>query len=311
MDMNKKAMMMGAGLTLGSALLVTSAFADIGGAKGYEAYKEAFKATAAIDSATHRINLTLLDNGNELLNVKSEMKHNEAAGGASGQVTIAGDAVERTIQFYSQDGQQVVKSDSSDTYYLLDDSHDKKWKHKRESDESDARKMSPRFSQEMENVLDALVGNLKNYVNLSDSANGGKSIDATLTGSQIPSLVNVIGSLVVKEALSGKHEEQTRSPEQDIGGAFGLDFGQIAAHFPKLTDKVNIDEIALRADIDENNHIRNQEIDFTISGKDAAGQTHSVVLSADIEMSAVNATAPDTIDLTGKTTESLSQLHEN
>ena len=51
--MKKKVMFIGAGLTIGSAFVVMSAFANMGGADGYEAYKSAIKHTAAITSATH------------------------------------------------------------------------------------------------------------------------------------------------------------------------------------------------------------------------------------------------------------------
>ncbi|GFN32179.1 hypothetical protein [Paenibacillus xylaniclasticus] len=53
-------------------------------------------------------------------------------------------------------------------------------------------------------MIDALVGNIKNNVTLSESSGGEKSVDVTLTGAQVPTAASVIGSLIVKEVLSGK-----------------------------------------------------------------------------------------------------------
>jgi hypothetical protein len=293
--MKKKVLMMGAGLTLGSALLVSSAFADIGGAKGYEAYKSALKNTATVASTTQNISVSILDNGNELMSATTTLKENGAIGGVSGIAAIKAGATSQTIEFYDQGGKKIIKVGDSDTYNVITESGREKWKGK------DDRLEDPALNKEMENVVDALVGNLKNYVNLNHTSDGKKTVDVTLTGSQIPAAANVIGSLLVKEALNGKHaQDEWNSQELSNKALGGLNVQQITANFPKLTQDVNIDEVALHAAIDENNYISSQEIDFTISGKDASGQAHKVVISTDIGLSNVNATTPDVIDLAGK-----------
>jgi hypothetical protein len=303
--MKKKVLMIGAGLTLGSALLVSSAFADIGGAKGYEAYKSAMKNTAAVASATQHISLSIQDNGYELMNVTTTVKENEAIGGVSGKAAIKAGPTSQTFDFYNLEGKKIFKAGNSDTYNVITESGREQWKGRMDGMED------PALSKEMENVVDALVGNLKNYVNLNDASDGKKSIDVKLTGSQIPAAANVIGSLLVKEALSGKHTQE-KMDHQALGqNALGLNVQQMAAHFPKLTQDVNIDEVALHATIDGNNYIINQEIDFTISGKDASGQAHKVVISTDIGMSNINATTPDIIDLTGKKINTIQEKNHN
>lgn len=297
--MKKKVLLMGAGLTLGSALLVSSAFAGIGGAQGYEAYKSALKNSAAATSATHQVAMSILDNGNELLNVTTTVKENGAAGGVSGKAAINAGSTSQTFDFYEQAGKHIFKAGNSDTYYVMTASGREEMKRKHEAMQDSA------YSQEMENVVDALVGNLKNYVNLHDASGGGKTVDVKLSGSQIPAAANVIGSLIVKEALNGKHAQEMGDHAQFGPNPLGLNVQQIASHFPKLTKDIQIDEVALHAAIDENNYISSQEIDFTISGKDASGQAHKVVIGTDMEISNVNATTPDTVDLTGKKIQSI------
>ena len=116
--MKKKVMFIGAGLTIGSALLVTSAFANMGGADGYEAYKSAIKHTAAITSATHGITLSVQDNGNELISATTTVKESDTDGGVSGQAVIRAGETPQTFDFYNQAGKQVFKAGDSDTYYV-------------------------------------------------------------------------------------------------------------------------------------------------------------------------------------------------
>lgn len=289
--MKKKVLMLGAGLTLGSALLVTSAFADIGGAKGYEAYKDALKQTAAASSATQRIALALQDNGRSLLNVTTTVKENGKD--VSGKAAIQSGGTSQTFEFYNQDGQSVLKAGNSDTYFVTNESGKREMKH------ADRFKDNPQLSKEMENVVDALVGNLKNEVILSGSEDGQHSIDVKLTGSRIPSAANVIGSLLIKE-MSGKDLQNDMAHRPMGSQALGLDAAQITSEFPKLTQDVNIDEISLHADIDGDQHIRSQTIGFKVSGKDASGQSHNVAIRADINTSDLGTTTPDSVNLTGK-----------
>ncbi|WEK54618.1 MAG: hypothetical protein P0Y55_00635 [Candidatus Cohnella colombiensis] len=292
--MKKKFMLMGAGLALGSALLVTSAFAGIGGAKGYEAYKAAIKQTATVSNATHQVTLSVRDNGNELLNVKSTMKRDEATQSFSGIAAITAGTTVQTIDFHNQEGKNILKNSNSDTYYVIAESGHKEQMSKYKGWEDSA------HNQVLENIVDTLVGNLKNYVVLGNTAGAHQTVTVSLRGSQIPSAANVIGSLIVKEALNRDHSQEDMDWQKIGNNPLGLDVKQIAAHFPKLSQEVNIDEVALHATIDENNYIMNQEIDFTISGKDASGQAHNVIISIDIDMSDINSTIPDIIDLTGK-----------
>lgn len=290
--MKKKVLLMGAGLTIGSALLVSSAFAGAGGVQGYEAYKSALKSTAAMASSTQNVSLSIQDNGNEVMSVTTKVKANETTGSVSGQAAIKAGSDLQTLDFYNLNGKNVLKTGSSDTYYVI-----------AESDREHARnneRMDPALSNEMEKVVDALVGNLKNDVILKDATNGRKTIDVKLAGTQIPTAVNVIGSLLAKEMMSGNHSHDNWKDTELSPNAMGLNVQQMAAHLPELTQDVNIDEITLHAAIDEHNYIVSHDVDFAISGKDASGQTHKVVINTDIQTTAINTTTPDVIDLTGK-----------
>ena len=303
--MKKKVMMIGVGLTVGSALVITSAFAGIGGSQGYETYKDAVKATAGVTNATHHVQVTLTDNGTELLQVSAKMKADEATDSSSGTITIRpASQTADTLDYYGQNGLAILKSADSETYRLIEERDEEALgdRHDRAFGADEQQKMS----EGAERVIDALVGNLKNNFALESDADGGSTVSFELSGAQIPAAANAIGSLIVKEAMSGEH--QAPKPEdvrqlQDVENLLGLDLGQLAAAMPKLTDDVNIDRFGWTAEVDANDYIDKHELSLTISGKDAAGQAHTVVLQANVEVSDRNATKPDTIDLTGKQTE--------
>jgi len=305
--MKKKVMMIGAGLTVGSALVITSAFAGIGGSQGYETYKDAIKATADVTNATQHVNVTLTDNGTELLQVNAKLKHDEAADSASGTITIRTASGEAdTLDFFAQNGRHILKSSDSETYRLIEHADDDEW-HGRSKHEFDADEQQE-MSDAAERVIDALVGNLKNNFVLNQHADGGSTVSVTLSGAQIPAAANAIGSLLVKEAMNSEHE--ALEPEdmqglQDVQHMLGVDFERLAASMPKLTDDVNIDRVGLTAEVDANDYIDTHGVSFTISGKDAAGQAHTVVLQANVEVSDRNGTTPDTVDLSGKPTETI------
>lgn len=65
--MNKKLAMLGLGVAVGSMMLVTSVYAGVGEAPGYEAFKTAVKQTATIKNVTRQVNVSLQDNGASLL----------------------------------------------------------------------------------------------------------------------------------------------------------------------------------------------------------------------------------------------------
>lgn len=87
--MNKKLAMMGLGAAVGGMMLVTSVYAGEGDAPGYEAFKSAFKQTAAVDNATRQVNVSLQDNGASLLNVQSTIKCDRSDRAGSAEVTVA------------------------------------------------------------------------------------------------------------------------------------------------------------------------------------------------------------------------------
>lgn len=296
--MNKKIAMIGAGAALGSMLLVSSVYAGIGNAAGYDIYKSAIKNTAAVANLTEKVSLSVVDNGKVLLQVNSIVKSNKTADTDSAEIKLQSGATVQNIKVFNQNDTHIMKTDSSNVYKIveMDQAHrDMMNKHRERMEKHD-----PAMAEQMENVIDALMGNLKNKVTLSNDG-ASKEVTLNLTGSQIPAVVNTIGSLLVKEGARDHGEEFNAHGTDSIG----IDVKTIKDSLPKLSEDIKIESVKLNAEVNADNRITNQAAEIAITGKDASGAAHKVVVKINADLSNFNSTTPDTIDLTGKQVEKL------
>jgi hypothetical protein len=280
-SMKKGFVILGA-IGISSVVMVTSGFAAMASTSGYSVYKDAIKATRTLDSVSLSGALSLTDNGASLLSATGNAKANLANEAQSGSATIDNNGKQLTVDFYRQNNQTVTKSSASDVYYQEQGRIEKDKNEKPESKQ---------IPQEVENIIDSLVGNLQNSVTLDSKSDGTKEVSVSLTNAQLPPVVNAVGSLLIKNAMDGKelHKQKGEIP--------GIDFQPT---LPALTQNVMIQQVDVKAVITADNFIQHQEAAITVSGKDAAGVAHQVVLQLNADLSGFNATTPATIDLTGK-----------
>jgi hypothetical protein len=280
-NMKKGFVILGA-IGISSVVMVTSGFAAMASTSGYTVYKDAIKATRGLDSVSASGALSLKDNGASLVNVTGSVKANLVNETQSGSATIVNNGKTQTLEVYRQNNQTITKSSASDVYYQEQGRQEKNAADKPESKQ---------IPQEVENIIDSLVGNLQNSVTLDNKTDGTKQVTLSLSNAQLPPVVNAVGSLMIKNALDSKEglSKQEKIP--------GIDF---KPSLPLLTQNVRIDQIDIKADINAANFIQHQEATVTISGKDAKGVSHQVVLQLNADLTGFNATTPDSIDLTGK-----------
>jgi hypothetical protein len=279
--MKKGFVILGA-IGISSVVMVTSGFAAMASTSGYSVYKDAIKATRGLDSVSLSGGISLKDNGTSLVNVTGSVKADLANETQSGSATIDNSGKQQTIEVYRQSNQTITKSSDSDVYYQ---EQERQGKHKDEKPES------KQIPQEVENMIDSLVGNLQNSVTLDNKADGTKQVTLSLSNAQLPPVVNAVGSLLIKNALD---EKQGHKKNEEVPG---IDF---KPSLPAITQNVRIDQIDIKADINASNFIQHQEATITVSGKDAAGVSHQAVLQLNADLTGFNATTPDTIDLAGK-----------
>lgn len=302
--MNKKLSLIGTGVAVGTLLLVTSAYAGVNASSGYDSYKTAIKTTVAAKSVTQAVSVTVQDNGKSLIGVNGTVKKNNDNHAVSADVTIKGGGTEQSLKVYNTDGKTVFKTGDSDTYQVIEDKAgmEHKFQTAKNDKELSGQVQGDQFNKEAENLIDALVGNLQQYVTENAAANGAKEIHLSLSGNQIPTAVNAIGSFLVKKAshdnVQGTHDKAFKTP-------FGTDFSALKQSLPQLSSDVAITKVDLLATVDGNSFITNQKASLTIEGKDASGLAHVVVVSVDLGLFGMNTTTPDSVDLTGKQVENV------
>lgn len=233
---------------------------------------------------TDSCSIIVTDNGNEKINVSGLAKLEGANQALSGHVTIKSGGVENTIDTFHQDGQPIIKNSNSDVYNVMSQINKGRMNYTKVDN------LNPQQMKDGEMILDSLVGNLQNFVQLNNNSDGTSNVSVQLSDNQIPALANVAASAFIRNAAGGVNSN--RHPMAGIDGSK-------IQNLPKLVSEVKIDSVNLNAHI-ANDMIDNQKAEVTISGKDADGNLHKVVLNMDMSITNINATIADRVDLTGK-----------
>jgi len=293
--MNKKLMAILGTVAVGGVLLGATAYAAISGTSGYDVYKQAFKNTYAVNSITPKTEVTVKDNGNLLFKVNATSKIDKENKSVSNSVTVTSGDLQKTMDMYRQDGKTVMKSSDSSVYNVMEPGKERK--HKKEWGEDDTG-----WFEDIENVVDALAANIQNHITLNDNPDGTKEVALQLSGNQVPPVINAVASLMVRNA--GKEDGHWGNKHR----GFAFD-SSLQDKLPKLVDNIRVSRIDVNAKINKDNLIQEQTENLIITGTDANGNTHEVVVTIDTSFSNYNSTIPDKIDLNGKQVKTVS--HEN
>ncbi|GGD62451.1 hypothetical protein [Paenibacillus nasutitermitis] len=302
--MKKKWLSLGVPAVAGAMLMLVSGFSVSAGTSGYEVYKEALKTNANVKSVTADVQISVTDNGQETVKAQANLKLDKDRNAANGSVSLGGGGTEpRTLNVFHQGKQVVVKNGTDDVYYVVEPQDgDRRFGHKFKG-QGQGEGGPPK---EFENVIDALVGNLKQQIEVDQQADGSKQVSLHLTGSQIPAVANAVGSLLVKQAGSAdKFGDETQQGDQDVSMAKRLLGGDWKPQLPELTQDVRIEAVNVDAVIGKDNHIQQQTVQISVGGKDEAGDVHEVSVTVDANFSAFDSTTSDNVDLSGKKVETI------
>lgn len=297
---NRKLLTAGLGVGISSIVLLTNAYTVMADtSSGYDLYKSAIKQTHATKSITADVNVSLTDNGKELLAVQGKVKNEEAANLGSGSMNIKANGAAHTVQFYRQADQVVLKTDDSDSYKVIkpDANEQHQWKQHHNANDDGTHPGA-------EKVIDALMTNLQNDIQVTQASGGGKEVSLHLTQQQISPVVQALASVVLQHAAN--HHELATDGGQDELERHAPQFAQdLKPELPKLTQDIVVKQVDVKAEITQDNYVGQQEATLTVSGKDDSGASHEMVLTVHTDLSNVGDTKADTIDLTGKKVETI------
>ncbi|AIQ37115.1 hypothetical protein [Paenibacillus sp. FSL R5-0345] len=304
--MKKKWLLTGGAAGISGAIMLITGMTAFAGTSGYDDYKAAFKNTAEnMQTVTVQADAMLKDNGSILSQAQGSIKvslPNEAVRGA---VKISGSQGSHELNLYSQPDGQVWKSDASDIYYVKQDIKDKK-----DQETGAEPKEAVWLSSQEETIMDALIGNLKNEITSTTDKDGPSISRCILTMHKSRQWCSVSPSSVQdlweeKDHESSKETIVDSNDPEDLIQHNLFDFQAIA-----LTNGVQIQSIRLNADITPANELQHQQLDLTFVGQDAQGASHTLAASVDVQLSAFNATTPESIDLSGKQVQQVKEGDE-
>jgi hypothetical protein len=308
MKTKKKKLAMGVSLGVGAALMITSGFAVKADSNGYESYKQALKNTQAANSFTAQVGVSLADNNAELVGGTSNIKLNNKEDSQQADIKAKSGHGTVDVAMVNKDNQLVLKSSKEDVYKIIKDGAGKE-DSKKEGNNHDQKE--EKFNKEIENVIDVLMGNLKNQIAIDNAADGTKSVSLDLSGSQIPAAVQAVGSFGIKQALNsdhGRNKGNKKGSSDDLGLYESL---AIAKELPKLTSNVVIKSISIDATITKDEILKNQKVKLIVQGQDDNGKKHEVSLSVQADFSNFNSTTVNSVDLKGKKTVVIQHKHRD
>ncbi|MFL0266576.1 hypothetical protein [Candidatus Clostridium radicumherbarum] len=288
--MNKKIVALVTSLALGGTMLVTTAFASANEVSGYDTYKAALLNMQNVKSLTCKADVDLKDNGNSLIAADSQVKVNLDNKTMSSTVDLKNGSLEKSVSVFKETDKTITKTSDSDVYNVIQLNKSNENKASNKKDE----KISPERLQSLTNIADALVGNMKSYFTLSNNTDGSKTVTVKLSESQVLPVANAVASAIMKD--KGTFDVK----ENKLGSNFTV-------NVPKLESDIRVTSLDVTANINKDNIIDNQVINVTLVGKDANGIEHNLTAAVNMNISNMNNTTPDSVNLSGKQTKTVTE----
>ncbi|MCR6545534.1 hypothetical protein [Dehalobacterium formicoaceticum] len=268
--------------TLGAFLFAGTALADILDKSGYDQLKDAIKMTAQnctenYQSFTLNMSMDMKDNGKVVMSESMITKY-DVKKGAREETSQSQNSSNRTNSSYSTynyyDEEQSIGKSSFDDNYIVTTFKDRKNQMTLDKEDNP---FNQEEAKDMERILDALVGSLRDHVIVTENADGSKSMTGNLSEAQIPALINALASFQMKQQFNGNQEGIT-----------------------DLSSDVYVKEVRGTAEVNQEGALESILGSAIVSGVDVQGETHEISLEILFEMRDINNTKVVKPDLKGK-----------
>lgn len=265
---------------LGALLFTSSALADMALGSGYDELKNSAKATAQqmadelgnftidmlfsfqIDEQTIYQTTTLTKVDNQ----QGVFEENTSIEKADGSVSS---------HYYYLDKEMSISKDDSDATYLVTQFEDQ-----REHEEWRAfeNPFDQEITPEIEKIFDALVGSLKEQIQVEEKPDGGRLFSGSLSEIQVPPLINAVSSFLLKQAL-----ENERQLNKDDA-------------IPQIESDIFIKKMSGQAVENKSGLLDHVIAEVILAGTDKDGKQHDLIYNVALKVTDVgqtNITKPD------------------
>lgn len=271
-------------LTVGTLMFATTALAEVAAKSGYEQAKDAMKYTAdsltsKVSNYTADISMVLKDNGT-IVNSEETVNKYDLTKNSTIDVTTRINGGEKTESLFYRDNDGYITYNNDEGIYRVIEQSNK------EQNSSRKNPFKEKQAGDLEKIADALIGNLKDAVVVTQNADGSKELSGTLNEAQIPSLVNAVVSFQFKSAVGS----YANNPND-------------RSNMPKITQDIFVKEVKGKMIVDKNGLIQSVLGTGVLYGKDEQGKEHNLTFELLGKVSNVNSTVVAKPDLTGKKVE--------
>ncbi len=275
--------------TVGACVFLSTAFADAMLGSGYDQLKGTAKLTAAqmekgLNNYTVEALISLKDNGQSLFQVSNFSKiDTEKQATENTSTTQYSNGEARSNFSYLDKKYSVYKNETDNKYYVSE------MPENIERGNSFSNPFNEKGAPEVEKIVDAVVGNLKDYVQAEERPEGGKSYSGSLSEAQVPAVVNAVASFGIKQMIN----EQGRMGRN--------------SNMPDIESDIYVKKVTGTALENKAGLLESLTGDVILTGKDKNGAQHDLSLSVIFKLSNIGSTKVAMPDLTGANVERVSQ----
>jgi hypothetical protein len=269
------------GLLMAGGVLSASASTS-----GYDTFKTAVKKTYAVNSFTAHVQGSLTDNGKVIYQVDSVNKEDVKTHATDSLTNVINNGIASQFSINSLNHQEVMENSKDNVYYVRQGN-----KNGHENMNHKEGKPSAQVQQGIENIFDALTKNYQDKIQLTDLSNGNKELQLSLSKTEVPVVGQAVASFLITNA--NQHSDHFDK------GKFGQK-AELKPTLPQLTSNVSVDSVELKGIVDAQQFLVGQEVTLNVSGDDAKGTHHNLVLHLTDTLNNINSTTVKAIDLKGK-----------
>ncbi|MBC7958828.1 MAG: hypothetical protein H7X94_03075 [Vallitaleaceae bacterium] len=280
---------------------------------GYEALKQIMKnseETKHLSSTSFNGTFQMSDNGKVIAEVTGDVKENLEGKEASGNVQIKLMGKEQDLSFFKSGEESYLVDKTNAKYYqLVNMTKDTDEKHKAINREEAMGEQH--MGKTGEALMDYLMGDLKSQFELTQNADGTKSITVDLNENEIPVPMNLLVGIAAENDSNSSNMDyedgmDLAKKELLMGKMpFLKEFYELGKDMPKLKQDVKLTGISLKLNVDENDKIKSFDVKISTTGKDANGTYHEVSFSGSSFINDINSISVDTFSPDGKSIETI------
>lgn len=266
---------------VGTLMFATTAMAEVVSKSGYDQLKDSLKYTAEscttkLSNYTVDMSFVVKDNGTLIYSENSLNKYDASKKAMENVSTRVEGSTKKENYYYSDKNGFINKNSDQNVYYVSEYTSPK-----------EVRSFENPFKQkeaaDVERIADALVGNLKDSVIVTQNPDGSKELSGSLSEAQIPALVNAVVSLQSKNEFGNRPNNEN--------------------NMPKITKDIFVKEVKGKMVTNKDGLIQSVLGTGILSGKDESGKEHNITFELLVKITGVNSTTVKKPDLSGKKVE--------